>query len=163
MKRRARQLSIDLTPLLDVILILLFLVLAATQMKTDEFMAEQEKVLAEAETSWNRQLSEKDLALREQSSRLSEAEKQLEELRDSAGMSEEEAQMYGVFNSETEKMLLRVPTDYPTSPLTLIRDDEKLTVKNAQALREYLNEISRGEGGKTVVFVFAYDDYHILL
>ena len=150
MRRRARQLVVDLTPLLDVILILLFLILVSSQTaaaRRDEArdleQAAQERRAAEAQLSMESQLASEALrAVQAERDgerlqrQLDEAKARYEALLKDGQLSEEARQRFAVMRENSDIIDLRVPPGYPERPLELRINDRPILHKPAAASLE---------------------------
>ena len=144
MARRKRELGVDLTPLLDIILILLFLVLvysgyAASRREAEREreeaaraaahaarLAEQEESHAEARASLENRLAEQARARLEAEQEVERQEREqrylaedLAALESRIGLDSESNERYALFDSNSDRLDLKVPAGYPGNPLTL--------------------------------------------
>lgn len=160
---RKKELLIDLTPLLDVILIILFLVLITSGEKAQQKTKEEQR-------HYKEEIFKLEERLREQSQQISDLGEEKASLASSldlqkkrTGLTDDQAQAIDGLLKEVSIFILEIPADYPETKLELTVNGEDTLVKpKDQDLYSWLSERIKPAESQVKVIVLKYPGDKIL-
>ncbi len=150
-----KQLLIDLTPLLDIILILLFLVLVNSQEQNKQLMAEQEREYQTGMSALQETVSEKQEKLeylQGENERLQEKNQEAQAILD---LSDTEQKAFTAILEEALMIQVEIPETYPKSKLELTINQGETTLKpENMSIQQWLeNKIKENKTDMTIVIL----------
>ncbi len=161
--KKAKQLLIDLTPLLDVILIILFLVLVNSNEQSKRAMADQQGKFDQREEALAEQIAEQDSEieqLRDERERLLLDLSRAERL---GNLSDTEAKAADILLGEATIIVVEIPANYPDAKLELTVNDQETIVKpDDQSIDEFLNGKITSNKSKINLLMLQYPGNQIL-
>ncbi len=166
--RKRRGLTMDLTPLLDVILIILFLVLMVQKIETTKAIDKNKQQADRQKQAEVAVLAEKIEKLQQENQKLSEdltqSEKTKQRILEDQGLTQEKLALVDVLEEESNQLRITIPSNYPRQPLAVkdMATGEIKTYEDLYKMTEAIKEKLQQGGNKMAVIILSFDSRHIL-
>lgn len=161
--KKKNSLLIDLTPLLDVILIILFLVLITGGQQAEQALTHAKEKHAQTEEELKEIITDQEEEFFKLNQEKTQLEERLNTYKEISEMSDTESKAFNIFMSETAIFLVNVPKSYPEAKLELTIDTDETTIKPAdKTIQEWLSEKITQNNKDVKIIVLQYPGNEIL-
>lgn len=161
--KKAKQLLIDLTPLLDIILIILFLVLVSGSEQSKKVMQAQKNEFSQLETHLLEQIAERDTEISDLKTQREDLLADLKIARDLSDFSDAESRAIDVMLNEAAIFILEIPAGYPQAKLELTLNNQSTIVKpEDQTVEDFLRTQLRSQNSAIKLLMLQYPGNQIL-
>ncbi len=160
---KTKQLLIDLTPLLDVILILLFLILVNNQNQMTNKIEEQEKAYLAEINQLEEKYTENELQLSDLEKEKGDLEDALNDAESILGLTDSERKAFSEVMDQTSIFLVEIPNSYPESELQLtINQGETVVKPTSMSVETWLENKMDTENTDMFIILLKYSGDRIL-
>lgn len=160
---KKKELLIDLTPLLDVILIILFLVLIMSGEKAQQRAKQDRETFRQKVAVLEEEVTEKNLQIEGLEADRDKLALSLDSQKKQTGMTDDEARAVASLLEETSIFILRIPAHYPEDKIELtINKNDTLVKPEDQDLYNWLLAKVRPVEKKVNLFILKYPGDKIL-
>lgn len=161
--RKRNSLLIDLTPLLDVILIILFLVLISGGQQTEKAIFDIKEEHIEIEQELRENVSKQEDQILDLNQAIASVEDQLNTYKQHTNLTASENQAFSTFVNESAIFLLNIPSSYPDAKLELTIDQEETLIKPSDmTIEQWLKSKIRENDKEVKILVLQYPSHDIL-
>ncbi len=167
--RRRNSLQFDLTPLLDVILIILFLVLLTSHKQTQHAVQQAEdraeQAIAEVSDDKSQELAAKQTEIDELEQKLAKSQDENRLLREFNEVDTKTLEALDVLKQQTITYRIEVPDDYPAKPLLLTdsQTTSSQTFVDQVDLTKSLHQKLSASDDVVFILILEYNNKKILL
>lgn len=150
-----KQLLIDLTPLLDIILILLFLVLVNSQEQNKQLMEQQEQKFQTEKTALEQAVSENQQKIDDLQNTNDLLQEKNQEVQSILRLSDAEQKAFSTILEKALLMQIEIPENYPDAKLELtVNRGETIVKPENQTVQQWLQDkIKENKAGLTVIIL----------